>query len=354
MVIRQNSMFRIFKRVVLIVIVGFIVIVAYLVIPVTTAPANDIAWGVTFTKSYAEYLGLDWKQAYLAAIGELGIKTVRIGINWDEIEKVKGQFDFADYDWMFDQAEKRGVLVLPAIGYKLPRWPECRAPEWARVWLPRSSSFIARLLDIRVGAERAKFEAAQFEMLKAVVEHFKGRVGIKQWQVENEGFIGWFGDCPPIKNSFVRKEIEFVRGLDSRPIVMTESGELSSGIKSARIADVVGTSLYREVWDDTFGFIKYPLPPSFYARKAKLLRPLAPRFTITELQLEAWAPKGILNITIEEQMSIMGPSEMKERIEYARRTGMDEIYGWGVEWWWYLKLKGYPQLWEVAREEFMK
>lgn len=331
-----------------------IVTAAYLIIPARITPSDSIVWGVTFTKSYAQYLGLDWRQVYLATLDDLKIKTVRIGINWDEIEQSPGNFDFTDYDWMLDEAEKREIMVLPAIGFKLPRWPECRAPAWARTWLPENSSFIARMLDIRVGSHRAQFEQAQLAMVKTVVEHFKMRVGIKAWQVENEGFIGWFGDCPPIKNSFVRKEIEFVRSLDSRPILMTTSGELEFGIQSALVADVVGTSLYREVWNDTFGFIKYPLPPSFYARKAKLLHPWASRFIITELQLEAWAPKGILNIPVEEQIRIMGHEEMRERIEYTRRTGIDEIYAWGTEWWWYLKLKGYPQLWEVAREEFSK
>ena len=347
-------MVRLVKRIVFVVILVWVVIVAYLVIPGTAAPAKDITWGVTFTKSYAQYLGLDWRQVYLATLDDLKIKAIRIGINWDEIEAERGNFYFADYDWMMDEAEKRGIAILPAIGYKLPRWPECRAPLWATGWLPQGSSFLARMLDIRVGSERAQFEKAQFAMLQAVVEHFKGRLGIKAWQVENEGFIGWFGDCPPIKNSFVRKEVEFIRGLDSRPILMTESGELSFGIKSALVADIVGTSLYREVWNATFGFIEYPLPPSFYARKAKLLAPWVSRFIVTELQLEAWAPKGILNIPIEEQLQLLGPERMRQRLQYARATGLDEIYTWGMEWWWYLKLKGYPQLWEVAREEFAK
>lgn len=342
------------KRVAL--LLGMIVFVSavYLLIPVKIVPAEGITWGVTFTKSYAQYLGLDWRQAYLAALDDLRLQKVRIGINWDEIETEPGRFNFADYDWMFDEAEKRGVTVIPAIGFKLPRWPECRAPEFARKWLPEKSSFLKRTFGIGLGPDRDKFEQAYFSMLQAVVEHFKERQSIAVWQVENEGFIGWFGDCPPIKDAFIRRGVEFVRGLDSRPILMTESGELSSGFKSARVADILGTSLYREVWSRTFGFFNYPLPPSFYAHKARLLRPWASRFIISELQLEAWAPKGILNIPVQEQIEILGPEEMRQRIDYARRTGIDEIYSWGAEWWWYLKLKGYPQLWEVAREEFSR
>lgn len=357
--------FRWFKKFILAILTLVIVTGIYLVVPVKIKPSENIVWGVTFTKSYAQYLGLDWKQVYLATLDDLGIKSVRIGINWDEIEPEQGRFEFTDYDWMMDEAEKRGVEVVPAIGFKLPRWPECRAPAWARGWAYLEDSpsanrrtvlppWIKRALDIGVGPHRAQFEEAQLAMLKAVVEHFKERESIKVWQVENEGFIGWFGDCPPIKDAFVRREVEFVRALDPRPILMTESGELSTGIKSAVVADTVGTSLYREVWSPIFGFITYPWPPSFYAHKATLLKSWAPRFIITELQLEAWAPSGILNVPLEEQLKILSPEKMSATLNYARRTGLDEIYAWGAEWWWWLKLKGYPQLWEVAREEFAK
>ncbi len=342
------------KRILLTIVALIIVVVAYLFIPVKIKPAENIKWGTTFTKSYAQYLGLDWKQTYLAILDDLDVKSVRIGINWDEIETQPGNFDFGDFDWMFDEAEKRGIEVVPAIGFKLPRWPECRAPEFARAWLPQRSTLWARMFDIRVGSQRKQFEEAQFAMLKQVVEHFKARPSIYVWQVENEGFIGWFGDCPPIKNSFVRREVEFVRTLDPRPVLLTESGELSTGFRSALVGDIVGTSLYREVWSPIFGFVTYPLPPSFYAHKAKLLKPWVSRFIITELQLEAWTPEGILNMPIEEQLQVMSPEKMRAAIDYTRRTGVDEIYAWGAEWWWSLKLKGYPQLWEIAREEFAK
>jgi len=346
-------MFRWLKRVIIIVTVCIMVLAAYLFIPAKIDPAQNITWGVSFTKSYAQYLGLDWKQVYLAALDDLGVKAVRIGIQWDEIEPEQGKFDFADYDFMVDEAAARGITVLPAIGYKLPRWPECRAPQWAAKWLPTDRALWKRFLDVGVGPKRPEFEDAQLSMMKNVVEHFKTRANINAWQIENEGFIGWFGDCPPIKDSFVRREVEFVRGLDSRPILMTESGELSTGLKSAISADIVGTSLYREVWSSLLGrFLTYPLPPSFYPHKARLLKPWAARFVISELQLEVWAPKGILSMTPEEQIKNLSPEKMKQRIEYARATGIGEIYGWGAEWWWYLKMHGYPQMWETARAEF--
>jgi hypothetical protein len=264
---------------------------------------------------------------------------VRIGLNWDEIEIQPGQFYFDDYDWMFQEAEKRGIEVLPVVGFKLPRWPECRAPNWTRNFSEK------------------EFKEAQFRMIEAVVEHFKRYSNIKRWQMENEAFIEWFGDCPPMKDSLVREKVKFLRRLDStRPILMTESGELSSWLKSALVADELGVSLYRRVWNKYYGYSNYYLPPSFYRRKANLVRLLTGKknlpIIVSELQLEAWTPKGVLKTPLEEQLRFMNADYLKETLNYARRTGFDTFYGWGVEWWWWLKEKGHPELWEVAKKEF--
>ena len=179
-------------------------IAAYLFIPVRVAPAEHITWGTTFTKSYAEYLGLDWRKTYLAILDDLGMRAIRIGINWDEVEPERGQFHFDDYDWMVAQAEKRSVEILPAVGFKLPRWPECRAPEWA-MQLPQKA-----------------FEEAQLDMMRVVVTHFKQSTAIKRWQMENEAFIEWFGDCPRMGDALARRKVELVREADpSRPVLMT-------------------------------------------------------------------------------------------------------------------------------------
>ncbi|MDO8582069.1 MAG: hypothetical protein Q7S16_04295, partial [bacterium] len=37
---------------------------------------REPTWGVTFSKAQAQYLGLDWKQAYLAMFDDLGVRAV--------------------------------------------------------------------------------------------------------------------------------------------------------------------------------------------------------------------------------------------------------------------------------------
>src|SRR3989338_5721806 len=54
--------------------------------------AEKIIWGVTFSKPYAQGLGLDWKETYLAILDELNVKNLRIPAYWNELEGPKDVF----------------------------------------------------------------------------------------------------------------------------------------------------------------------------------------------------------------------------------------------------------------------
>ncbi len=337
---RKKTWPRFVWRFALALAAGAAAVAAYLFIPGKITPAEHIAWGATFTKSYAEYLGLDWQAAYAAVLDDLKVNAIRIGINWDEIEPARGQFRFDDYDWMIREADRRGVEVLAAVGFKLPRWPECRAPSWAYA-LPEKA-----------------FQESQLEMMRAVVEHFRAYDNITAWQMENEAFIEWFGQCPRMSDSLARRKADIVRETDrSRPLAMTESGELATWIKSALAADQVGVSMYRMVWNPWQGYSRYEFPPSYYARKAKLVNALIPGhipFFISELQLEIWSPQGVLQQPVAEQVAVFTTEYMRETFDFARRTGFDRIYTWGAEWWYWMRAQGHPEFWETAKTEMSR
>ena len=50
-----------------------------------------VEYGISFNKSHAESLGLDWQETYLAMLNDLKPKYIRISANWDEIEKNKNE-----------------------------------------------------------------------------------------------------------------------------------------------------------------------------------------------------------------------------------------------------------------------
>ena len=90
----------------------------------------DGFFGVTFSTKFSSELGLDWKELYSAILDDLQVKEIRLPIYWDDIEKEEGKFDFSQYDYIIDEGSKKGVKFIVNIGWRLPRWPECHAPEW--------------------------------------------------------------------------------------------------------------------------------------------------------------------------------------------------------------------------------
>ena len=93
---------------------------------------DNFELGLNFSNKYAEYLGLDWQDSYLAILDELQVKYIRLAAPWNEIEPEKDFYAFAALDWQIEQADKRGVDIILAIGRRTPHWPECHDPEWIK------------------------------------------------------------------------------------------------------------------------------------------------------------------------------------------------------------------------------
>src|SRR6266704_2385239 len=78
---------------------GIVLSVAILLFIYINLPAkasdNRAQIGVTFSSLYAEQIGLNWKDAYLAMLDDLKIKHVRLPVYWDRVEKTEGVYDFA-------------------------------------------------------------------------------------------------------------------------------------------------------------------------------------------------------------------------------------------------------------------
>jgi len=311
---------------------------------------EDISWGITFSKQYSEYLGQDWREAYIAILDELNPSVMRLPVYWTDIEKEEGVLDFEDYDFMMNEAEKREIGITIAIGKRLPRWPECHVPKWT------------------VGMSKEEIQKHANSMVIEVVERYKSLDNLKSWQVENEPFLPFFGECPPVDAKGLDEEIKIVKFLDpERPIVVTDSGELSIWLRAAKRADIFGTTMYRVVWSRAFspyfGYIKYPLPPKFFWLKANFVhlfygdKPMI----VSELQAEPWSPWGpfgpgfVNSLPLEEQELSMSLTQFYENIEYAKDVGFSEVYLWGAEWWYLMKVENdRPEFWEAAKDVMEK
>jgi hypothetical protein len=147
----------------------------------------------------------------------------------------------------------------------------------------------------------------------------------------------------------LKEEVTLARSLDRRPILIQDAGEFGTWYKTARDADILGVSLYRSVWWKGKFFIHYPGIISAYRLRAAMAGLYVNRVINTELQTEPWEVQGITTVPIPDQLKQMNPDVLTKNVEFARRIGFPEVYFWGVEWWYWLKTQGFPELWETGQ-----
>ncbi|MFH0928623.1 MAG: cellulase family glycosylhydrolase [bacterium] len=306
------------------------------VFPYIFEPRNPkLELGVTFSTKYSKDLGLDFKETYQAIINDLSAKRVRLPVYWSEVEPSAGQYDFNDYDWLVSKSAEANVSLILAIGQRLPRYPECHLPGWARV------------------ETTAAREEALLEYLRQVVKRYDQNQAVAAWQIENEPLFPFFGECDAPDYNFLKREVTLVKSLSAKPIIVTSSGEFGSWVREARLADVLGISLYRGAHFEQEAYWAYQTEPWLYRLRAWFARPYVQKIFISELQVEPWASRPITQISLEQQNLMMTPKLASENLAFAKQTGFPEIYLWGVEWWYYLKTKmGQDDMWIWGERNF--
>ncbi len=298
---------------------------------------EQVEYGVTFSTKSVRGYDQDPQQVFREILHDLKVKKLRLVAYWDLIETEKDNYDFSELDWQIEEAEKANAEIILALGQKLPRWPECHIPEWAK------------------NLEEEKRQTELLEIIQKTVERYRDKEGIKIWQVENEPFFFHsFGNCPKLDKEFFDSEIELVRALDNRPIMLTSSGELSLWVGEFRRADILGTSLYKYVYNRVLGYMKYRIPAIFYQRKVALMRLLFGNkpVIVSEQQAEPWVHGDIKTLAPEIIAKTMTPEKFQEIIDYSKQCGFTEVYLWGVEWWSWQKEEGNDAYWDLARELF--
>lgn len=296
---------------------------------------EPVQFGTTFISSRARELSLDPKETFTAITQNLGIKKLRLVSYWSEIEKEQGIYDFSDLDWQFQEAEQNGIKISLSLGLRQPRWPECHSPEWAKnltkeEWYPKLENQII-----------------------SVVERYKNSPALESYQLENEFFLDDFGFCTDFSRERLIDEFNTVKKLDSKtPIILSRSNNYGGLALGEPQADIYGISIYRKVHNPTLGYITYPFPAWYYALLAQGQLSLTGKPSIIhEFQLEPWIISGSLkDASIEEQNKTMNPQDVKLNIEFAKRTGIKEIYLWGSEWWYWRLKQGDPTIWNTVKD----
>jgi hypothetical protein len=299
----------------------------------TTGPMR---LGVTFSQIYASDNGMNWREVLTQALDDLKIRSFRIPTYWNIVQPDADRYDWSSVDYQMDEIGRRNGHVLLVVGAKQPRWPECWLPEWAKKLTPSEE------------------HAARLEYIQSVVQRYRDNPALEAWQVENEpAFI--YGQCPLPDTAFFEKELALVKSLDpDHPITTTDSGELSSWLSVGPLVDRLGVSVYRVVrlpWGTKWSYDW--IPTFWYARRALLVRPFVKDIFVSEFQMEPWLVKPLNETPLSEQYETMDLAQTKKNFRYAEQMQFNEIYFWGVEWWWWLKTQhGQPQFWDEARAFF--
>jgi hypothetical protein len=302
-------------------------------------PMKDPNYGVTFSNRYSADIGQDWKATFIKILDDLKIKNMRLVVYWDDVEKVKDTYNYSDIKWQLDEATKRKVNVILAIGQKVPRYPECFAPKW---WKDLTNE--------------AQKDSELYEYIGETVTRLKGYGIVKMWQVENEPF--WpFGICEKTDKKVVENEIKIVRSMDSRPIIVQDSGEGGFWFPTYKMGDYLGISMYRKFWYDFWGrllnksfYVQYPIAQWMYKVKANMVGVPVNKILVTEVQGEPWGPGINSSLSQDEKDKSMSPSDFIATISYAQKSGFKDFYFWGVEWWlWQKEVKNEPFYWDTAK-----
>ena len=317
------------------IVLGFVIITILIYAIDLTKNDEDIHLGVTFSKVQAENFGLNWKEVYQSLLEDLNIKNFRLIAYWDEIEKEEGKYDFSSLIYQLEEAKKHHADVILTIGYRVPRWPECFAPAWTE------------------NLSKEKFNEKLLTYLEVLIKKFRRYENISHWQLENEPYLKVFGLCPEPDADLYTAELALLKKLDSRPVIITDSGELSLWSKAGSHGDIFGTSMYVKVWNKYTGFFKWALPAVYYPIKFNLFVDKKP-FYLMELQAEPWGSENrfLGDIPIKEQLKVFNEKHLKAYFKYAKKAGFNHIYFWGAEWWQWLKEQGHPELWETAKNIF--
>jgi hypothetical protein len=327
------------KKILLIILIGIITLgIALLVLQYTPKP-DRIDYGMSFNTMYALELGLDSRETFDAIIGELGVKRLRLAAHWPMIEPSRNTYDFSELDYQVEKARANNIEVVLAVGRRLPRWPECHVPGWAKdlTWEEQKTEIL--------------------EQIKLTILRYQDYENIKYWQVENEPYLEVFAKehCGEFDEDFLLQEIALVKSLDSsRPVLVTDSGNLGKWFGAYKNGDAFGTSVYVYFWNPELGQFKTFLPAWFYRIKQNFMKIVyGPKEVILiELSAEPWLLKPITEVDIDTQYDRMNADKLNDIIDYAAKTRLSKQYLWGAEWWYWLKLQGHTEMWELGKDLF--
>ena len=274
--------------------------------------------GATFSHHQITNLGLSVEES-LTKVLALELAYLRLACHWSEVESSVGEYDFTQIERLLSMCDERGQAVVLTLGVKAPRWPEFYWPEWL-------SSREASAPDV---------QSAIGSFVSACVTSLRQHACIKYWQVENEPLDPSGPDHTVLPMKLLSMEVDLVRSLDPRPIILTAWGNELVRRKTlpqlAPLADVIGIDLYDRQYSTTIlGKHIYRGPEDSPQDLRRALEATGKKYWIMELQAEPWE-KDEASYLSDEPAS-MSPQRLHDHLTRARLLGAECVMLWGIEY----------------------
>lgn len=283
--------------------------------------------GTTLAHPHLKYLKLDLKDS-LNELRELNVKIVRLGVYWKEVQIDKDTYNYKNIKEILTFCESNDIDVILTIGMKAPRWPEFYIPKWLGKRPDSAEPYIYKFL------EKSLNELKEFNC-------------IKYFQIENEPLDPSGPDDLIVPLKILKKEVELVRTLDSKPIVLNIWGnQLSSRDlypEIAKLADIIGIDLYYK----TPYLNGYRGPEDSDENIRKILESLGKPIWFTELQAEPWEMDELVSNSFNPPS--MNEKILNDNLIKAAKFDPDKILLWGFEYWLMRKSKGDSRLWDKVK-----
>lgn len=297
--------------------------------------------GTTFSSFHASKLHLPSSDV-LSELLNFHFDLIRIGSYWSAYEKVENSFDYSELDHIVSKCQKNNQKIILTVGAKSPRWPEFHIPQWAMDKINHQSKITHPF--------HSPLENISDEIMRSVkhtVSHFKKYDCIQAWQVENEPLDPSGPNNWTIPLSLLEREIEIVKSIDTRPVIINVWGntlserKLLSKIPSS--ADSIGVDLYYLVPDGNRD--RYTAPKDSDVSINQQLQQLKKPVFITELQAEPWENQHHTGDTPS-----MNPQILEDNIHrVSDHIDAEAIMLWGFEYWYQQKIQGDSALWNTVK-----
>jgi hypothetical protein len=293
--------------------------------------------GTTFDPQYCKSLNLDPLDT-LEKLIELELNPIRIGVKWSEVEKRKDEYTWREYYEIFEILQNNKIEIIPVIGIKVPRWPEVYIPDYLE--FDKKDNYT-------ISARDEFLKKRLFKFLKELISHYQKLKNVKCVQIENEPLIRFGPKNWKLSYEFLEEEVELVRKLWKKPILLTTSGLpttglpveiINGGLKAklniGKLADCIGLNVFPRFEIKKLGKVTYANASNtswqylnyWFNRYTKLGK----ECIVTELQAEPWQskdwnygdPKGNPSCTTEM---------VKSYIKKLREIGFKKSLVWGTE-----------------------